>query len=172
MPEYISLKMLADELGMHRSSLRRYVVKRGFSHTFRRMPDSGNQKAMAFSLEVAEAIISERNGDGFVAMPENHKDNSGIGFFYVIRVVPELAPNRIKLGYAANVGIRLQAHRTIAPTVELVQSWPCKSGWEQVVIESVTREGCVLIGGEVFECDDIAELVKRCERFFEMMPSF
>lgn len=168
MSEYVSLKQLADELGMDRSNLRKYVIREDFSMTKRRLPDSGNQTVLAFTEEEAERIKERRETNGFGASLGIVDD--GIGFFYIIQIVPDLDPNRVKLGYARNVGQRLQQHRTTSPTAQLVQHWPCKEVWEQAVIDCVTQKGCKLVGGEVYDCENVTTLTETGHRFFEVMP--
>lgn len=168
MSEYVSLKQLADELGMDRSNLRKYVIREDFNMTKRRLPDSGNQTVLAFTEEEAEKIKKRRNANGF-GINLGAVDN-GLGFFYVIQIVPDLDPNRVKLGYARNVGQRLQQHRTTSPTAQLVQHWPCKEVWEQAARDCVTQEGCKLIGGEVYDCENVITLTEAGHKFFGIMP--
>lgn len=168
MSDYVSLKQLADELGMDRSNFRKYVLREGFQYDKRRMPDSGNQTVIAFTEEEAEKIRERREANGFGRNLGVVDD--GIGFFYVIQIVPDLDPNRVKLGYAKNVGQRLQQHRTTSPTAQLAQRWPCKKIWEQAVIDCVTQEGCELVGGEVYDCENVVSLTEAGYRFFEVMP--
>lgn len=96
--------------------------------------------------------------------------SNGDGYFYVIQLIPELDPHRIKVGFASDANARLDAHRTSAPTAELVLTWPCKRCWEKSAIDCATKEGCELIRGEVFTCKDIDALVARCDTFFQIMP--
>lgn len=94
----------------------------------------------------------------------------GFGYFYVIQLVPEENPNRIKIGYTDNLDQRLADHRTTNPTLTLVKSWPCKRAWEQAATAGVTREGCQRIGGEVFE-GEVQGFKDRAEAFFALMPT-
>lgn len=169
MSEYVSLKDLADELGLDRSFVRKYVLKHGFVPVSVRTTDSRNQATLALSEEDAQALRDLRASQGFGINPR--PIDNGKGYLYVIRLVPDLAPKRVKLGFAADVMARLIAHQTAAPTAVLVRSWPGKRSWEGVFIESVTRVGCKLIANEVYDCDDVDALVERCEAFMGLMPS-
>lgn len=140
-----------------------------FEYEKRRMPDSRNQPAIAFTKEVADQIKEQREENGFGARSKVVDD--GTGFFYVIQIVPDLDPNRVKLGYARNVGQRLQQHRTTSPTAKLVEHWPCKATWEQEAIDCITFLcGCKLVGGEVYDCDSVATVVEYGHGFFDIMP--
>lgn len=168
MSEYVSLKQLADELGMDRSNLRKYVIREGFQYGKRRMIDSGSQTVIAFTEEEAQKIRDRREANGFGASLGVVDD--GIGFLYITQIVPDLDPNRVKLGYARNVGQRLQQHRTTSPTAQLMQYWPCKEVWEQAAIDCIMQEGGKLVGGEVYDCENTTTLTEAGHRFFEVMP--
>lgn len=167
--QYVTIQELANELGMDRSSLRRYVLKNGFTPVSIRGQDSRGQLTLAFTSEDAEAVRALRTKQGFSATFRAPVDN-GHGFFYVIQLIPELDPLRVKLGWTNDVGSRLDAHRTAAPTAELVKSWPCRKSWEIAAMHSVTRVDCTHIANEVYRCNDIDSLVARCDQFFAIMP--
>ena len=165
--EYVSVKQLAQELGLDSSNTRKYVLSQGYSFLKQRTPDSRGQLANVLTKEDAEAIKALREEQGFTG---NAVANSAEGWFYIVLIVPELDPLRVKLGFASDARNRLQAHRTVAPTATLVKAWPCKRAWEQAAMDSVTRLGCQLIASEVFQCDNLDALIERCESFFELMP--
>jgi hypothetical protein len=167
--EYVSIKDLAKRLGMDRSHARRYVMKLGYSFHKRRTPDSGSQLTLCVSGAEAEEITSQRQDKGFLA--SNVVTVSDVGVFYVIQLVPDLDPRRLKLGFAESLEQRLSQHRTAAPTARVLRAWPCKRSWELTAIDALTREGCGLILNEVFECDDLDRLVKRGDAFFNMLPA-
>ncbi len=153
---------------MDRSHARRYVLKLGYSFHKRRTPDSGGQLTLCVTSSEAEEICSQRRDQGYeestvVAVPE-------IGVFYVIQLVPELDPNRLKLGFAEGIDQRLSQHRTAAPTARVLRAWPCKRSWEITALDALTRVGCRLILNEVFECEDLEALVERGEAFFSTLP--
>ena len=166
--EYVSVKQLARELGLDPSNTRKYVLAQGFSFLKQRTPDSHGQLANVLTKEDAEAIKALRQEQGFTG---SVIANETEGWFYIVQIVPELDPLRVKLGFASNAFNRLQAHRTVAPTAALVKAWPCKRAWEQAAMDSATRIGCQLIANEVFQCDSLDALIDRSESFFELMPS-
>jgi hypothetical protein len=125
---------------------------------------------LALTTEEAEQVYEQRQRQGFLAGP-SPVVTSGVGAFYVVQLVPDLDPLRVKLGFATDVQERLAAHRTVAPTAKLIGSWPCRPSWERAAIDSITRQGCRPIGPEVFVCDDIDALLTRAEAFFAIMPS-
>ncbi len=168
MDNYVTLKNLAQELGLDRSNMRKYVLSKGIAPVKIRTPESRGQLTLALTQEEAETIRELRETEGFVGC--GVPATNGAGFFYVIQVIPDVAPHRIKLGFASNVANRLQAHRTSAPTAEIVKCWSCTRSWEQAAIASATQTGCQLVGGEVFDCTDIEALVARCDAFFAIMP--
>src|SRR5262249_51860396 len=96
--EFVSLKQLAADLGMDRSHARRYVLRLGFPPHKRRTPDSQNQLTLAVTIPEAEVIRNKRREAGF--FQSTKPVVSEVGVFYVIRLVPELDPRRLKLGFA------------------------------------------------------------------------
>ncbi|HMM51470.1 MAG TPA: hypothetical protein PKD87_07625 [Burkholderiaceae bacterium] len=167
--DYLSIKDLAKRLGMDRSHARRYVMKLGYSFHKRRTPDSGSQLTLCVTNAEADEIVSLRADKGFTA--STVVAISDVGVFYVIQLVPDLDPKRLKLGFAESLEQRLSQHRTAAPTARVLRAWPCKRPWELTAIDALTREGCRLILNEVFECDDLDTLVKRGDAFFSMLPA-
>ena len=168
MNEYVTLKELSKELSMDRSHLRKYVLARGISPAKIRTPESGGQLTLAITQEESEMIREFREAEGFThSIPAINGD----GYFYVILLVPDLDPGRVKVGFASDANARLDAHRTSAPTAELFTVWPCKRCWEKSAIDCATKEGCELIRGEVFACNDVRALVARCDAFFQVMPA-
>jgi hypothetical protein len=167
--DFVSLKHLADEIGMDRSHARRYVRRLGIVPHKRRMPDSGNQLTLALTDEEAEFVRQKRREEGF--LDASKPVVTGVGVFYVIQLVPDLDARRIKLGYADDLSSRLSQHRTAAPTARVLASWPCKRSWESTVMDALTAVDCSLILNEVFECSDIDSLLERGRALFAMLPA-
>jgi hypothetical protein len=154
---------------MDRSHARRYVMKLGYSFHKRRTPDSGSQLTLCVTSAEADEITSQRQDKGFLA--STVVAISDVGVFYVIQLVPDLDPKRLKLGFAESLEQRLSQHRTAAPTARVLRAWPCKRPWELTAIDALTREGCRLILNEVFKCDNPDTLIKRGDAFFNMLPA-
>lgn len=167
--DYVSIKDLAKRLGMDRSHARRYVMKLGYSFHKRRTPESGSQLTLCVTSAGADEIAAQRADKGFAA--STVVAISDVGVFYVIQLVPDLDPKRLKLGFAESLEQRLSQHRTAAPTARVLRAWPCKRSWESTAIDALTREGCQLILNEVFECDEPTTLVTRGDAFFSMLPA-
>jgi hypothetical protein len=166
--EFVSIKELANRLGMDRSHARRYVLGLGCSFHKRRVSDSGGQLTLCVTSAEADQIISQRSKQGFlkstvVALPD-------VGVFYVIQLIPDLDPKRLKLGFAESLEQRLSQHRTAAPTARVLAAWPCKRSWESTAMDALTRIGCHLILNEVFECDEPNAVVGRGNIFFGTLP--
>jgi len=137
--ECVSIEELAAELGMDRSHARRYVLNLGLVPVKRRTPDSGGQPTLTVSAEEANFIRRTRKEKGFLG--STNAVTTEAGFFYAIQLVPDLDPNRVKLGFADSVEIRLAQHRTSAPTARLLKSWPCKRNWERTVMDALAAVG-------------------------------
>lgn len=166
--EFVSLKQLAETIGLDRSNTRKYVLKLGIKPHKRRTSDSRNQLTLALTKNEAERIIGERETKGFTSSANIVKSETGV--FYVIQLVPELDPRRIKLGFAINLNERLGQHKTAAPTATVLRSWPCRRAWELTVMDSLSDANCRLILNEVFECNDIPALLRRGDEIFALLP--
>lgn len=170
--EYVTLKELATRLGLDRSNLRKQVIATGFHLASVRTVESRNQLTLALKRQDAETFVELRQSRGFDLESQPPKVVNGeSGYFYLVQLVPDIAPNRVKVGFASDAEARLQAHRTSAPTAKLVSSWPCKRTWEDAAIASVTRVGCFQISREVYDCDSIESVEERANTFFALMPA-
>ena len=166
--EYVSLKRLAEEIGRDRSHARRYVLKLGIKPHKRRTPDSQNQLALAVDQDEAEVIRQKRREEGFIG--DSKPVAKDVGEFYIIRLVPELDNRRVKMGFTNDLRVRLDQHRTAAPTADVAASWPCKRSWETTVMDCLADSNCRLILNEVFECDDVDALVALADQLFQLLP--
>lgn len=168
--EFVSVKRLAEELGMDRSHARRYVLRLGVSPKKRRTSDSQNQLTLTVTSSEAEFIKQQREEQGFC--------NSGVevcnavGFFYAIQLVPDLDGRRVKLGFSDDVKTRLLQHRTSAPTASLIKSWPCKRNWEATVIDALVHlcSGRLVLN-EVYEFEDVSMLDREADNIFALLPN-
>lgn len=154
---------------MDRSHARRYVLKLGVIPQKRRTADSGSQLTLTVTEEEAESILKHRQEQGFSS--DGKPVESEAGVFYVIQLVPELDPKRIKLGFAIDLNDRLAQHRTAAPTAKVLTSWPCRRSWETTVMDCLSSVACRHILNEVFECSAIDELVTKGNALFGMLPN-
>lgn len=166
--DYVSLKHLAEELGMDRSHARRYVKRLGIEPHKRRTPDSQNQLTLAVDQDEADLIRQKRREEGFTG--DSKPVAKDVGEFYIIRLIPELDDRRVKMGFADDLATRLSQHRTAAPTAQVAGSWPCKRSWENTVMDCLSSSNCRLILNEVFECDDVDGLVALANQLFELLP--
>lgn len=170
--DYILLKDFSEKLGMDKSAARKYVLKSGYVFEKVRTSESGNQLSLALTIEDAEAIIQLRTSNGFAVGEKPGKVfNGDSGFFYFIQLIPEALPNRIKLGFASDLDSRIQAHKTTSPTLNIIKYWNCKRTWEDVAISSITRIESKLIGGEVYDFDNLDCALERANVFFSIMPN-
>jgi len=170
---FVSVKALAEETGLDRSSALKAIKRANLPLHHRRMEDSANQKAACLTAEDAALFLTLRREGGHQPGIKRGVENpsaSDHGFFYVIALVPGHT-SHVKLGFSENVQRRLVEHRTAAPLAQVMGSWPCERGWETVAIRSITAQGCTYLGGECFDFADPAEAVMRAEAFFALLPA-
>ena len=166
---YVSLKHLAEQMGLDRSNARKYVLKIGIKPKKRRTADSGGQLALTVTEREAERVLEHRKQMGFSSSEKSVDTDTGV--FYVIQLVPELDPKRIKLGFANDLADRLSQHRTAAPTAKTLKSWPCRRSWEGTVMDCLAAVSCQHVLNEVFECDDVEALLAKGDALFGLLPS-
>jgi hypothetical protein len=171
-PSFVTLASLADELGMDRSHLRKYLKKSNIDTFMVRTIESKGQPTLAVTPANADYIKVKRVMDGFITSDSMGSiiESSADEYFYLLLLVPELSKSRIKVGYASDLTGRIAAHRTTCPTLEVIKAWRCKKTWEVPLIDLVAND-CKRIGQEVFDCDDTDELTARIDAFFDLMPS-
>lgn len=154
---------------MDRSHARRYILRLGVEPKKRRTPDSGGQLTLTVSADEASYILRARKEQGFLGSSKPVENE--VGQFYIIQLIPELDPTRVKLGFADDVNTRLAQHRTSAPTATLLKSWPCKRSWEGTIIDAIASVGGKLILNEVFEFEDLQPVIKRADELFALLPN-
>lgn len=169
MPEMIGISEIAERLEVGHTTVRRLIDREADSLGVKIHRDKGNR--VLLSRNDAENLIASylaRLGPQ-PDSPEEGPKYDRFGFFYIIQLVPEALPGRVKLGFAENVERRLIEHRTAAPTANLLKAWPCKRSWDYAAMDSVTRTDCQLVLNEVYE-GSIQGFLERAEQFFALMP--
>ena len=163
--ETVRITKIAEELGIVKAYVLRLAKKKGFEIHY------GKRNAASLLRTDADRLIGSYEPRRSARKPST-KDVAfdGFGYFYIIQLLPEEIPDRIKVGYTDILDQRLSDHRATNPTLKLVKSWPCKRTWEQAAIACVTREGCTSIGREVFQ-GDLQGFIGRAEAFFALMPT-
>jgi len=167
---------LAQKLGVSYDTIRRTIARYsnelGITVLKRKTSSSRGALTQCISLDAANRLITfleSKTNDN----PQNDGQEFSFqrfGYFYIIQLVPELIPNRVKIGYTDNLEQRLRDHQTSAPTARYVKYWECKRSWDQSVMDSITRSDCQLVMNEVYE-GDVTLFVQRAEEFFALMPT-
>jgi T5orf172 domain len=174
MSDLVSFKEIAARIGVDTTTVRRLIERVGaqLGITIQKSRSKGRNAMWANFLtrEDAERLVSHYESRN-LPRDENSAPDSfqAFGYFYLIQLVPEALPNRIKVGYTDNLERRLADHQTSAPTAKIIGSWPCKRSWDYAAMDSITREECKLVLNEVFEGDPQG-FVDRANAFFAVMP--
>lgn len=174
MADLASYKEIATRLGVDPGTVRRLIERfgsqLGISVQKGRGKTSNAKWTHYLSREDADRLVAFYESRHSAQDDEASEDSfQAFGFFYVIQLVPEAMPNRIKIGYTDNLEQRLADHQTAAPTARVIASWPCKRSWDYAAMDSITREGCKWVLNEVFEGDPDG-FVQRGNTFFSLMP--
>ena len=170
MSEHVKLSQIAERLSVDISTVRRVLQR--VADELGIIPTKGKQNVIYLEREDADALISyyEAHQSRPAGDAITEQSFQKFGYFYIIQLVPEALPDRVKIGYTDNLDARLAEHRTAAPTSKLIKSWPCKRSWDYAAMDSITREGCTLVLNEVYE-GDLTDFVERADAFFSLMPT-
>ena len=174
MSDYVTFKDLAKRLALDPTTIRRLIERFGAElgiEVQKGRGDTSNAKWTHYlSRDDADRLVAYYEARQRGTVSDAAADSfQAFGFFYVIQLVPEALPNRLKIGYTDNLEKRLAEHQTAAPTARVIASWPCKRSWDYAAMDSLTREGCVWVLNEVFEGDPQG-FVTRGNAFFSLMP--
>lgn len=173
--DYVLVHDIAKEFGVDASNTRRWLKANNFE-LFGVRAKKGCRPLSGVSAEDYQRALKLRESQGYPtggnisATSKNRVLDMGV--FYIVAACPDLSPHRIKLGFTTSIDARMADYFTIAPTAEVVKTYPCKFAWEKAAMASITRIGCKQIGVEIFDCDSVEDLVARADAFFALMPSF
>ena len=165
---------MAKRLGVDPTTVRRLIERHGAELGIEVQKGRGNTSNAKWTNYISRedsdrlAAFYESRGASRQKRPSSDSFLT-FGFFYLIQLVPEAMPNRIKIGYTDNLKQRLADHQTAAPTAQVIASWPCKRSWDYAAMDSITREGCTWVLNEVFEGEPDG-FVNRGNAFFSVMP--
>lgn len=79
---------------------------------------------------------------------------------YLVQMMPDVAPRRLKLGYSANVASRVGSYRTACPDARVIAARAGDMGLEHAMLTAFGR-AFRNIGGEVFEVNAVGEALRR-----------
>lgn len=170
MAEMVKIAEIAKRLGVDISTVRRLIAKE--SEVLKLQLQRGKADILLLSKDDADKLVAsyEARRGPVASNAEDAAKYDRYGYFYLIQLVPEALPNRVKIGFADDVDKRLAEHRTAAPTAKVLKVWPCKRSWDYAAMDSITRTDCKLVLNEVFE-GDIQGFLDRAEAFFTVMPN-
>jgi hypothetical protein len=146
--DLISVIDVATNLGKRKQHIFKILGRLGIKTIKQKSSEARGQKIAYVTTEdygqIKEYLSSsDELSDSSVAQPDIG------GVFYLIQLEPEHDPGRFKVGFATNIEERLRSHKTAAPLLKVLKTWPCKLLWEKTVIDCVSQ-GCDKLYTEVF----------------------
>lgn len=167
----ISVAEAAKVFRRHKNSLFKVIKRLNIKTVGIKSEAARGQTSAHISSEDFDILKSHINIKGVLSSPVSQEtDGSTGGYFYIIQLEPEFDPKRLKLGFATSVKERIRKHRTAAPFCTLLRSWPCISRWENAAIDCLT-EISEKISTEIIRVEDVDQILRTAEAFFEMMPA-
>lgn len=178
MAEFLTLDQVAERIGVEITTVRRaarQIHADGGLEILKGKVPGRSRSALCVSDLHAQVLVdhfhNKQSNPGLYAATQGVNSTfNGYGYFYLIQLIPEILPDRVKIGYTDNMDNRLKEHQTAAPTARLVKSWRCKRAWDQAAMDSITSNGCHLVMNEVYE-GNVQGFVDRGDRFFAVMPT-
>lgn len=174
MSENVTYKEMAKRLGVDPTTIRRLVERFGAELAVSVQKGRANTSNAKWTH-----YLSREDADRLAAFSETRHSRvddpsaevplQRSGYFYVIQLVSEALPNRVKIGYTDNLEKRFAEHQTAAPTARLLSSWACKPSWDYAAMDSMTREGCSW-GAERGLRGRSRGFLQRGNAFFGLMP--
>lgn len=168
MAEMLGIVEIAKRLKVDGTTVRRLIAKESESLGLQVHRGKGD-KTLLTKDDAEKLIVSYEARRGPISDASQNANFDRYGYFYIIQLIPEALPNRVKIGFADNAEKRLNEHRTAAPTAKLLKKWPCKRSWDYAAMDSITREECKLVLNEVYE-GGINGFIERGNNFFANMP--
>src|SRR6266567_4056598 len=106
MADLVTLSEIAARIGVDISTARRLVQR--VSAQLGIAPTKGKQNVIYLTSEDAERLVAyyETRTSRAITDPELEAFQR-FGFFYIVQLVPEALPNRVKIGYTDNMDNRL-----------------------------------------------------------------
>ena len=167
----ITIKKLAKTIKRDPSTLVRFIDKNKIPFT--RKPNSIGQARRILDEESANKVIAHYSNKNNFIQP----NLSVKGIFYICQIAPDMDEGRnkfrIKLGISRRKGEeRMRDHLAVLPTAKLLKTFNCNTAWERAAIDFACNDpGCVAIGTELYDVDNLEKLLTRVEQFFKMMPA-
>jgi hypothetical protein len=89
------------------------------------------------------------------------------GYVYVLQVVPELKPTRLKIGFTTRQpDHRVMEFRTVAPTAKCIALWHGDEEMEALAIKTLCLDG-QKVGHEVVDVNDLEQALTQLRELFE-----
>jgi len=169
MDNFVTFTKISEENNVASQTVSRNVKKLKFEVSKRKNSTGGYSNCISRSDANELRVFFEQRNSSDIYEDENEVSVNRYGYFYLIQLVPEILPERVKIGYTDNIQQRLSQHRTAAPTSTLLKSWGCKRTWDQAAMDSISRKDCKHVLNEVYE-GNIGGFIERGDKFFSNMP--
>ena len=89
------------------------------------------------------------------------------GFIYAIQLMPDVRPNRIKIGFAEDPEERLKNFQTPCPQAVILKTWPTHRWNESDVLKHINKVRRKRFSREVFEFHSLDSFFHSMEKFWE-----
>jgi len=89
------------------------------------------------------------------------------GYLYLIQLLPDCWPGRVKFGFAYLPERRIAEHRITCPNACLLGQWECLRHKEKSIIKTITKNiDCLSLTSEVFDFKDVNTALQITQDYF------
>lgn len=107
----------------------------------------------------------------------NHHRASGMSGIYCVQLIPEIAPCRLKFGFASDFTSRLRNFKISCPNARLVSTWDGNTSMESSLLNYLRHEAghetwIGWVGGEVFDAlVELDQILSKAGSFIERISA-
>lgn len=172
------MKDITKALGLDTSNSRRYALNKGFKFMKTRTVESRNQPTLCLSKDDFDKLVAMRKDEAYInnvntnnnSLKKINLNASGIGVFYIIQLMPDELPNRVKLGYATSLDRRAQAHKTTCPNLKILFQYKIKEVWEKAIIDMMSCASIKRKSQEVFDVKNVKVFIEYAKKILSKFP--
>ena len=163
MEDMIFVNSLANDLSMNKGNLFKLLKKLKIETSSLRSAKHGQQMLSTITREDASKVISYRTG--FFKEPDSKSP-----VIYLVQLLPDLSPNRVKIGFTSDMASRIRDFKTTCPDLTVIKTWQCpKHALEPGIVALIITSEDRPISDEVYQLSSLEDTMRRAEEDFKLL---